>query len=175
MELTDKQRIFVEEYLTCWNATEAARRAGYDANEATLRSIGSENLTKPNIKALIDQRMKEKALSADEVLARLADIARGTLDDFLSVDRRGRIKIDLIKARKAGKMHLLKSYGKGKQGEKIELYSAIEALQILGRHLQLFVDRTEISGPNGGPIAFDLDEWKRQRQERLKKVEGDNE
>ena len=44
--LTDKQRAFVSQYLICWNASEAARRAGYSVKSAY--SIGSENLTKPN-------------------------------------------------------------------------------------------------------------------------------
>lgn len=45
--LTLKQQKFVEAF--AGNATEAARLAGYDGDDATLRSIGSENLTKHDI------------------------------------------------------------------------------------------------------------------------------
>lgn len=48
------------------NATEAARRAGYKGNNATLRAVVSENLTKPNIRKEIDSRMA-KALSRTNV------------------------------------------------------------------------------------------------------------
>ena len=75
-DLTDKQRVFVEHYLACWNAAEAARRAGYSAD--STRSIGSENLTKPDIRAAIARRLAELAMGADEVLARLSDLARAT-------------------------------------------------------------------------------------------------
>lgn len=53
--LTTKQEAFVAAYIgqAKGNATEAARLAGYEGSEATLRSIGSENLTKPNIEARI--------------------------------------------------------------------------------------------------------------------------
>jgi hypothetical protein len=48
-ELTTKQRLFVESYLSNgFNATEAARSAGYKAkDEHSLASIGYENLRKP--------------------------------------------------------------------------------------------------------------------------------
>lgn len=49
--LTNKQQRFVQEYIIDSNATQAALRAGYCANSA--RQIGSENLSKPVIKAEI--------------------------------------------------------------------------------------------------------------------------
>lgn len=56
--MTPKQEIFVDEYLACFNATEAAKRAGY--SEKTAYSIGQENLTKPEIKQAIAQAMNER-------------------------------------------------------------------------------------------------------------------
>lgn len=50
-KLTQKQRIFCHEYVVDWNATRAARTAGY--SEHTAHSIGHENLSKPEIKAYI--------------------------------------------------------------------------------------------------------------------------
>ena len=48
-KLTPKQARFCEEYLVDLNATQAAIRAGYSVESAG--SIGSENLTKPEIRA----------------------------------------------------------------------------------------------------------------------------
>ncbi len=73
--LTDKQEMFVEEYLKCFNATQAAKNAGY--SEKTAGKIGSENLSKPDIDSRIRARMKEAAMSADECLFHLATVARG--------------------------------------------------------------------------------------------------
>jgi phage terminase small subunit len=51
--LTDKQKAFCKEYILDWNATKAAIRAGY--SEKTAYSIGSENLTKPELRAEIER------------------------------------------------------------------------------------------------------------------------
>ncbi len=144
-DLTDKQMVFVEEYLVCWNATEAARRAGYSGNDATLATVGWENLRKPEIRERIQARMAEKAMAADEVLARLADHARGSMADFLSWSGRG-ARLDLSKAAKAGKLHLVKSFTKGRRGTSIELYDAQAALVHIAKHLGLFVDQVKFSG-----------------------------
>jgi phage terminase small subunit len=144
-DLTDKQVIFVEECLVCWNATEAARRAGYSGNDVTLAVVGWENLRKPKIQERVRARMTEKAMAADEVLARLADHARGNMVDFLSWSGRG-ARLDLAKAAKAGKLHLVKSFTKGRRGTSIELYDAQAALVHIAKHLGLFVDQVKLSG-----------------------------
>ena len=68
--MTEKQKLFCEEYLISLNATQAAIKAGY--SEKTAYSIGNENLKKPEIQEYIQKRLKEKedALIAkqDEVL-----------------------------------------------------------------------------------------------------------
>ena len=85
--MTNRQRVFVEEYLRCWNATEAALRAGY--SEKTARSIGHENLTKPDIAAAIEQRLSEMHMGTDEALSLLADMARGDIAEFMDVTQMG--------------------------------------------------------------------------------------
>lgn len=78
-KLTAKQKRFCDEYLIDLNAAQAAIRAGYSAKAA--KQIGSENLTKPDIKNYIKERMdkKEKELIADqdEVLRYLTSVLRG--------------------------------------------------------------------------------------------------
>lgn len=54
--LTGKQQRFVGEYLVDLNATQAAIRAGYSPK--TAKSIGQENLTKPDIQESIQERRK---------------------------------------------------------------------------------------------------------------------
>lgn len=70
MKLTQKQRLFADEYIKSGNATQSAIKAGYSPK--TVRSIGQENLTKPDIKAYIDAKMAEieshKIADAKEVL-----------------------------------------------------------------------------------------------------------
>lgn len=92
-KLTAKQQAFVNHYVICRNATEAAIKAGY--SERSARFIGSENLTKPYIQESITERTKALTMSADEALMRLTAQARGTMKDFLRFDEYGDPVIDL--------------------------------------------------------------------------------
>ncbi len=84
-KLTDKQAAFIEEYLVCLNATEAARLAGYQGTYDSLRTIGSQNLTKTKIRTEIDKRLKSRTMKADEVLYRLDQQARADVGDFFKI------------------------------------------------------------------------------------------
>lgn len=154
--LSPKQRAFVEAYLTTWNATEAARQAGY--SERSNRSIGSENLTKPNIRAVIEKRLDEKTMQTDEILARLTEHARGDMGDFLDIGSMG-FSVDLNRAKEQGITRLIKKVKMrttttlSKEGVEtethdieIELYDAHAALVDLGRHRKLFTDLVQHEG-----------------------------
>lgn len=77
--LTDKQRAFVDHYIsTGYNATQAAKAAGY--SKKTARQQGSENLSKPDIRAALSYRCRDRALDADTALAHYSAIAMGIAD-----------------------------------------------------------------------------------------------
>lgn len=141
-DLTDKQQAFIEHYLICMNASEAARRAGYSKRSAG--SIGSENLQKPEIARVIESRMDGLRAQSNEVLARLTRQARGSMADFLSVtNKQVEIKfnqdapLDLIKKIR------IKPGEYGKEIE-LELYDSQKALELLGKYHKLFTDKVEI-------------------------------
>jgi hypothetical protein len=68
--LTTKQALFVAEFCQDFNATDAARRAGYSRNVARVQ--GLENLQKPAVQAAIGARLKPRlkrlGLSLDSAL-----------------------------------------------------------------------------------------------------------
>lgn len=69
-KLTDKQRVFCEEYLIDLNATQAAIRAGYSKKTASVTAC--ENLTKPNVQEYLQElqaaRSERTEITADYVL-----------------------------------------------------------------------------------------------------------
>jgi phage terminase small subunit len=80
--LTPKQRDFVDAYIANgFNATKAAITAKYSAK--TARSIGSENLTKPDIQAAIKEQVALTVMGPSEVVVRWAQIARLNLGDYV--------------------------------------------------------------------------------------------
>lgn len=79
MKLTAKQKRFADNYIETGNATQSAIDAGY--SKKTAKSVGSENLTKPDIKAYIAEKMREiesdRIMGAQEALEFLTNVVRG--------------------------------------------------------------------------------------------------
>lgn len=164
MALKGKQALFVEEYLKTFNATEAAKTAGYSPK--TAYSIGWENLRKPEIAQAISRRLSESAMTSDEVLMRQAEIARSDIGEFLEQAEDGEVSVRLTDAKtKAPKRtHLIKRITQRKVVRTVkdmtetettltlELHDAQAAQVQLGKHHKLWAERTELTGPNGGPI-----------------------
>lgn len=125
-KLTDKQRAFVAAYLDSpdcrWNATRAAEKAGYSGSDAVLATVGSENLRKPKIRAAIEERMSELAMSADEVLLRLGSMAKGEAPTKRVV-RTGE-----------------------DSGSDERHYDQAKALELVGKAFGLFKEQIEVSG-----------------------------
>lgn len=147
MTLNAKQKVFIEEYLICWNASEAARRAGYNG-QANI--IGPRLLSNVIIRTEIDNRLSEMRMSSNEVLKRLSDMARADIADFVRVSK----PTDLLRPRYKGKTHVIKKFKKTtvhtRTGDTIvttelELYDSRSTLVDLGRHHKLFTDRIEVT------------------------------
>ena len=124
-KLTPKQQKFADYYIETGNATESAIRAGY--SKKTAKEIGSENLTKPNIAAYIEERMaqlqSERIADATEVLETLTSILRG--------EKRGTALVGA---------------GMGEQTiEQVEptVAEKIRAAELLGKRYKLFTDKVE--------------------------------
>jgi len=89
-ELTEKQRLFCLYYVKCFNATQAALKAGYSKDSAYI--IGHENLRKPKVAAEV-RRLKgllaeEVFIDANDVLRKYAEIAFSDITDYLTFGQR---------------------------------------------------------------------------------------
>ena len=134
--LRPKQQLFIEEYLIDLNATRAAIRAGY--SEKTARQMGTENLSKPVIQAAIQEAFQARSdrtnATQDWVLERLEENVERAMGRVPVLDREG-----------------------NETGEWTYQGSvANRSLELLGKHLGMFPNRTEVSGPDGGPIEHEV-------------------
>ena len=86
-ELSEKEKLFVAEYAKDFNGTQAAIRAGY--SEKTARSVGCENLTKPDIqeaiKSAMSLRSERTEITQDMVLRELAAIGFSRITDYVNI------------------------------------------------------------------------------------------
>lgn len=156
--LTEKQRQFVREYLIDLNATAAAKRAGY--SEESAHSIGHENLRKPEIAAAIQRAMDDRAtrteITADRVLREYARVAFGDPRSVMEWGPDGvklKASADLTDDEAALVSEVSQTTTKDGGSIKLKTNSKLQALEALGKHLGMFVDRTEITGDAGEPLV----------------------
>lgn len=144
-KLSNRQRAFIEYYLTCWNASEAARRSGYKGKNADV--VGARMLVNVGIAAAIEARMSEMVMGANEVLMRLGEHARNDGAEYVTVGENKKPALDIERMIRDGKQRLIKGITYSRSGDVIvELYDAQSALVHLGRHHKLFTDKVEESG-----------------------------
>ena len=128
--MNERQQRFCAEYIIDHNATQAAIRAGYSAK--TAKSIGSENLTKPDIAEKIrelEEKIphKDTIASAEEVLEHFTKVMRGELfDQVVKRDEDGNLqKVDVV----------------------AKLSDRNKAAEALAKHYALLVDKVEVTKP----------------------------
>jgi phage terminase small subunit len=146
--LTIKQRLFLDHYIVCMNGTEAARRAGYEGDTATLANMASQNLRNHYILRALETRLNTFAMSPAEVLTRLTDIGRGDVADVMNSAG----AIDPSEARARGKSHLIKriktktitTEDSDIHETEVEMYDAQSALNTLLKFHGLLVDRVKV-------------------------------
>ena len=166
-DLTEKQQRFVEEYCIDFNASGAARRAGYAESSAGVE--GHRLLKNAKIMGLISKRLEELAMSAAEATARLAELARADFRNFTRIDEQGRVILDLSSEQAQSMMHTIK---KLKQTEKriegdedtiisvkteIELHDAKDAIHKILQAHGAYVDRVDVTSGGEkieGPVIY---------------------
>ncbi len=136
--LTRRQELFIAYYIQTLNATQAARKAGYEDNQ-NIRQTGADNLTKPHIKNRINQILKENAPSGPRVTRECADVALQSADDLIDFDDQGRPYINLQKLADRDLMHTVESVHYSEKGRLIvKRHSKMDAIDKLLRLMGMF-------------------------------------
>ena len=161
-KLTPKQKKFVEEYLIDLNATQAAIRAGYSVK--TAEWIGPQLLGKSHVSKEIQRatqlREQRTQITQDRVVKEIARLGFSDLRKLF--DANGNLKPlheldDDTAAALAGVDVVVTGDGENVlQVKKIKLWDKNSALEKLSKHLQLWTERHEHTGLNGGPIEVTI-------------------
>lgn len=221
-----RHRAFVPHYLATLNKTKAAELAGVPLENAAKQ--GWRMSINVHVRTAIELGFAERSMGKFEVLERLGEIARASMEEFLTLEQieyrekipvpaferaeqlRGRMsealdrietsadlnvigswrliyneadlelgklpdgpleivyiegpirksvqaRIDLVKAEKAGKLHLLKKVKQTDRGLEVELHDAMDALELIGKHHKLFTDRVSLENPDGTPLVLGIE------------------
>lgn len=126
--MTPKQQKFCDEYLISGNATDAAIKAGYSPK--TAKQTGSENLSKPDLRAYIDEQLEKlhsaKIADAEEVMKYLTSVMRGEHTE-----------------------QVLKLVGEGVQTVTdidVSAKERLKAAELIGKRYGLFTDKVGVEG-----------------------------
>ena len=127
--MTEKQKIFADEYVICLNATRAYKKAYPNVKkDEVARANGSRLLTKANVKAYIDEQLEklqsERVADQQEVMEYLTAVMRGKkTEPLLVLDGEGKQKvIDAIPP----------------------VQARTKAAELLGKRYRLFTDKQEV-------------------------------
>lgn len=140
-KLTLKQKRFADEYIISGNATQSAIKAGYSKKTAGV--IAVENLEKPNIKAYIDERLKELD---DKAIAKQEEVLQ-----YLTAVMRGQSKSAVV---------VIEGLGEGLSEARLinktpDEKDRIKAAELLGKRYGAFTEKVDISGDINISIEVD--------------------
>lgn len=191
-ELTEKQKLFADEYLIDYNATRAYKAAGYavttDGSAATsaIRLLRNAKVHQ-YIKEIQDERVQRVEIRQDQVLFELAKIAFANGSDFAKVVTKKvpqevidpqtgepelveceSQEVEIVDTDKlsANTRAAISGIKRGRNGIEVSSYDKLKALELLGKHMGMFTDKVEVSGEVNNP--FDG-----LTTEELKKLAGD--
>ncbi|MNO36208.1 Terminase small subunit [compost metagenome] len=186
MELTAKQKRFIEEYLIDLNATRAYKAAGYSVKSDNAAAVeGHKLLRNPKIASEVQKSMDDRSertkITADKVLQEFAKIGFAKITDYLKVntaervvdykedeDEEGNITrrpiFDMVQSVEifdtdevdSIKMDAVAEITETKYGISLKLHDKVSALEKIGRHLGMFKDKIEHSGGVSHTHSHDL-------------------
>lgn len=156
-QLNPKQELFCQQYTIHWNATRAAKEAGY--SEKSAMELGYQLLQNPSVKSRIEKltehALKEMGISRARVLNELSRIAFTNMSDLANWNESGvrfksseEISPEIATAISEVSETVTQAGGT----LKIKQHDKVKALELLGKHLKMFTDKHEHSGPDGKPI-----------------------
>lgn len=145
-----------------FNATQAYLSLHPNSSYAAARNSASEILAKPDIQAIKNDRMNKMAMPANEVIARISNIAMASQFPFIKYQSDGFVYFDFSHPEAKDHLYLIKKLktkrerrieGSGADAEEwegewveVELHDSHAALRDLGKYHKLFVERVEKSG-----------------------------
>jgi phage terminase small subunit len=147
--LNPQYQAFVDAYLSCYNATNAYIRAGYERDYAGQK--GWRLLQRDDIQAALKERLEViKAevshITPERIIREMADIALCDIENFLNIEN-GQVTLqDLKGISKASIVSAIQR--KGKHGDTLELKFASKekSLEMLARIFSMFNDKLDVNG-----------------------------
>lgn len=141
--LTEKQRLFCDEYLIDLNATRAYK-AAYPSvkGDASAAVCATKLLRNAKVKAYVHERMQDRQerveLTQDMVLREIMAIAFADATDIVSCDEYEHVRIASTSSLTEKQRKSIAGIKQGEFGVEVKMYDRLKALELLGKHLGMF-------------------------------------
>lgn len=157
--MTEKQKIFADEYLIDLNATRAYRAAYPNVKkEESAASAAARMLRNVKVAEYIAERMKERQkrteITQDMVLQELAAIAFTRATDYVTV-RDGIVQVKDTDQLSDLQIAAITGIKETQNGIEVKLGSKEKTLELLGRHLGMWNDKLDMAGDMDMKIVVD--------------------
>ena len=159
-----KRERFCQEYIIDLNATKAAERSKYSkrtANEQGARLLANVSVQN-RIAELKEERAMRTQVTQDRIGEELKLLAFSDFRDYGEVV--GELGIDRLKLKTfdqigEGKTRAIQSITERISEKNVQLsfklHGKLPAIELLGRHIGMFVERMALTGEDGGPIRIE--------------------
>lgn len=154
--LSEQERFFCQKVVETFNFALSAREAGYHSYSGS--QLMRRPLIQQEVQRLMNLRSERTQVAQDDVVNELALIAFSNVEDY-EIDEEGvRCKEGVDPKRMRALQSVEKRIRHDSRGKKLEtivrakFWNKDKALENLGRHLALFIDQHQLSGPGGEPI-----------------------
>lgn len=172
-ELSEREILFIESYVTSFNVVQSAKEAGYATGVSGYHLLG-----RPIVARAIYERLKFEKMAAPEIINRVGALARADMKHFLRIEEvptgeeeeavdeetgevirikltNKRVVVDLINAIERDETYPLKSVEFYRTGEvkKITIEDRLEAIKLIGAAYGLF--GTKNAGDDSGRAWFE--------------------
>lgn len=152
--ITPKQRRFIQEYLVDLNGTQAAIRAGY--SKLSAGTIAEQCLRKPCVAAALEPLMAARAakvaISAEQVIVGLANLANANMQDYAQVFLSGDLSSLTREQADAIQEMTVDTFTEGKGADarevkrvRLKLANKLQARESIGKHLGMYIERKAIA------------------------------
>lgn len=169
-QLSERQKVFVAEFIIDFNPTRAFRDAGYRTKNAQAKAYEVLNnpLVQKEIKYQLKRRQEERKMTSDRVIEELSKVALADIRDIFDDD--GNIihpkKMNETLAAAIASIEMFQKDRKDKSNERgvrngqfmgqvknIRRWDKMKALELLGRYLGMDKIKYELSGPGGTALV----------------------
>jgi len=162
IELSNDELAFIAAYFECnMNGTRAYMKLHPKSSYDSARSSAPAYIANPSIKAEITRILTERAMSAEEAVARMGAIAKADLYPFIRTGEDGFVYFDLSDAQAQEHLYLIKEMetkrerrfeGNGKDAEtwegewvKVKLHDAYIALRDIAKMHGKLTEKVDVN------------------------------